>query len=70
MFLIGAALLVYIVGVGAFWIVDVYQVNPMWVFSSGPKCLWSKSKVTIGNGQEICGRRRWQSVARRASATR
>ena len=30
--LLGAALLVCILGVAAFWIADVYHVNPMWVF--------------------------------------
>jgi len=30
--LVGAALLVCIVGGAAFWIADVYHINPMWVF--------------------------------------
>ena len=31
-FLIGSALLVCIFACGAFWIAEVYQINPMWVF--------------------------------------
>jgi hypothetical protein len=31
-FLIGVALLLCVVGVGAFWAADAYHVNPMWVF--------------------------------------